>query len=273
MKLITKGALSLIAATSVAFAGVVATVNGENITTDEINIMLSQNRLPKFETLDEANQKKIVESMIDRKIIYSHAKSQNIEKSDKYKQIAKTLQENVAIDLWVESYIKSLPATDMEARKLYDEHIDRFKQPEQARARHILVDEENEAKEIIKTLNGTKESGVETKFEELAVEKSKDPGSGAKGGDLGYFPREQMVKEFSDATFDLKVGKYTKKPVKSPFGYHIIYLVDKKAANTIEFSKVAEQLKDEVRMQKFETNMEKLTEDLKKKAKITRTTK
>lgn len=268
MKMVTKGAAALLLASNMAFAAVLATVNGEDITTEEVNIILNQNQLPAFESIDEENQKKLINSMIERKLIYQHAKSQGVEKNKKYQAAQKALSENVAIDVWMEDYIKSLPVTDNEAKKLYDENIDRFKQPEQVRARHILVGSEAEAKDLIKTLNSKKASELESAFSDLARTKSTDKGSGANGGDLGFFPREQMVKEFSDAAFKLKKGEITKAPVKSAFGYHIIYLVDKKAAKTVSFNEAKEQLQEAVRMQKIEGSLEKLTGELKQKAKI-----
>lgn len=165
--------------------------------------------------------------------------------------------------------MKSLPASDTEARKLYLDNIDKFKQPEQVRARHILVEKESEAVALIKELNAKPVASRENAFSELAKTKSTDKGSGANGGDLGYFPKEQMVKEFSDAAFALKSGQMTNKPVKSAFGYHIIYVVDKKEAKTVAYEEVSEKLKDNIRMQKFEMSLEKLTSDLKQNAKIT----
>ncbi|MEJ8570322.1 peptidylprolyl isomerase [Microbaculum marinum] len=106
-------------------------------------------------------------------------------------------------------------ATEDEARKLYDEVIKEVPEQERVRARHILVETEDEAKEIKKQLD---EGGD---FAALAREKSKDPGSGKEGGELGWFTKEEMVPEFAEAAFALEPGQISE-PVKSDFGWHII---------------------------------------------------
>jgi len=112
-------------------------------------------------------------------------------------------------------------ANDEAARKLYDEVIQDVPEETRVRARHILVETEDEAKEIREALDGGGD------FAELAKEKSKDPGSGANGGDLGWFTKEQMVPEFAEAAFALEPGQ-TSDPVKSDFGWHVIKVEDKR---------------------------------------------
>ena len=250
-------------------ANVLATVNGEDITQQELQLLLSQSELPAYEAISAEDRKRLVESMIERKLLAQHAKAQGVEKSSEYQSALNVLRENLMIDVWLESYAKGLPVTDAEAKKIYDENRDRFSQPEQVRARHILVENEAEAKAIITDLNKKRGAELEQAFGQVAQQRSIDPGSGQKGGDLGYFARDRMVPEFAEAAFGLKKGEMTKTPVQSAFGFHIIYLVDRKEATTASFNDVAEQMKNAARMQKFEQALEQLAEDLRKKAKIT----
>ena len=112
-------------------------------------------------------------------------------------------------------------------------------------ARHILVKTKEEADAIIKQLDGG------AKFEDIAKEKSTDPGSGAQGGDLGWFSAGQMVPEFEKAAFALEPGKYTKEPVQSQFGFHIILLEDKRAKQPPAFEQVKEQFRSQVLRDKY----------------------
>jgi len=108
-----------------------------------------------------------------------------------------------------------------------------------AHARHILVKTEEEAKKIIEALKGLKGEALKKKFIELAKSKSTGP-SGPQGGDLGTFTKGQMVPEFSKAVWALKPGEITTAPVKTQFGYHVIYLEDKKEAQPTPYEKVKE---------------------------------
>ena len=112
--------------------------------------------------------------------------------------------------------------TEAAIKARYDDFVSKLPKQQEVKARHILVDTEDEAKAIIVQLDG----GAD--FSAIAKEKSKDPGSGSKGGDLGYFVAGQMVPEFSEAAFKLEKGQYSKTPVKSQFGWHIILLDDKR---------------------------------------------
>jgi peptidyl-prolyl cis-trans isomerase C len=125
--------------------------------------------------------------------------------------------------------------TDQALRDTYQEAVKQMGDEEEVRARHILVENEDEAKAIAADLK----KGAN--FEELAKTKSKDPGAAAQGGDLGYFTKDQMVPEFSEAAFKLTKGQISD-PVKSQFGWHIIKLEDKRKKPAPEFDAVKPQL-------------------------------
>ena len=121
-------------------------------------------------------------------------------------------------------------------KKVYDEAIGQVKKEQEVRARHILVESEDEAKAVLAELK----KGAD--FAELAKSKSKDPGS-ADGGDLGYFTKEQMVPEFAEVAFKLDKGALSD-PVKSQFGWHIIKVEDKRERQPPEFDKVKDQIEN-----------------------------
>jgi peptidyl-prolyl cis-trans isomerase C len=125
--------------------------------------------------------------------------------------------------------------TDEEVKKLYDEYTSKFESQKEVKAKHILVDTEEKAKEVIAKLKKGED------FEKLASQYSKD-----QVADLGYFTKEMMVPEFSKAAFSMNKGQYSKTPVKTEFGYHVILVDDARASKPIELKEVEAQLKNMV---------------------------
>lgn len=134
-------------------------------------------------------------------------------------------------------------------------------------ARHILVKTEAEAEAIIKEFNSLSGDALKEKFIELAKTKSTGP-SGPKGGDLGFFVSGQMVPEFNEAVFKLEVGTATKKPVKTQFGYHVIYLEEKQPAAIRKFDEVKSIIDQRLKLEKFKVAVKAKMQELEKKAKI-----
>jgi peptidyl-prolyl cis-trans isomerase C len=140
--------------------------------------------------------------------------------------------------LLMESMLQSegkAAVTDKAMKEVYDEAVKQMGDEQEVRARHILVQTEDEAKAIAADL---KKGG---NFETIAKEKSKDPGAAAQGGDLGYFTKDQMVPEFAEAAFKLDKGQLSD-PVKSQFGWHIIKVEDKRSKPAPAFDAVKEQV-------------------------------
>jgi peptidyl-prolyl cis-trans isomerase C len=149
-----------------------------------------------------------------------------------------------------EKYIKANPVSDEDVKKEYDTQV--AKMPKEYKARHILVEKKEDAEAIIKEL----EAGGD--FAKIAKEKSKDPGSAANGGDLGWFPAQQMVKEFSDALATLEKGAITKTPVQTQYGFHVIQLEDSRATQAPAFEDVKEQVKVLAQRSKLQTYLDEL---------------
>jgi peptidyl-prolyl cis-trans isomerase C len=154
-------------------------------------------------------------------------------------------------------YQKANPVTDADIQAEYDRFIASTSGTEY-RARHILVEKEDQARAIIASIKKGQ------KFEDIAKKQSKDPGSGAKGGDLDWASPGNFVKEFSEAMTSLKKGQMTENPVKSQFGFHIIRLDDVRQAQVPKF----EEVKPQIAQQLQQGRMNAYQQDLRSKAKV-----
>jgi peptidyl-prolyl cis-trans isomerase C len=167
-------------------------------------------------------------------------------------------RQSILVDAFVQDYIKNNPVSDDMLKAEYDK-IKAQATGTEYKARHILVEQEGEAKDIIARLKKNPKT-----FEALAREKSMDRGSKRSGGDLGWFDPRGMVPEFGAAVTQLAKGKFTEEPVKSQFGYHVILLEDSRAQQV----QPLEQVKSALSQQLQQQNLKKLFDEMKAKAKI-----
>ncbi|MEY2919623.1 MAG: hypothetical protein RL261_928 [Pseudomonadota bacterium] len=158
-----------------------------------------------------------------------------------------------------DKYVKSHPVSDDEVKAAYDTEVANM--PKEYKARHILVETKEAADAIIKEL----QAGGD--FAKIAKAQSKDPGSAVKGGDLGWFSAQTMVKPFADALAKLEKGKTTTEPVQTQYGYHVIQLEDSRAPTAPAFEDVKEQVKMFAQRKKLQAYLD----DLRKTAKIQKT--
>ena len=250
--------------TLVANEKVYAVVNGESITAQGIAVALKNPRV-KFDTLPKETQQNILNKVIEQKILAQNAMKTDAVNNPVYKETLKSLKQDLALQVWIQGESKKVKITNKEIKDYFNNNKQLFKVPEQLHARHILLKTLKEAKDIINILNKSKD--VKSKFIGLAKEKSIGPSS-KTGGDLGFFTAEKMVPEFSKATAKLKIGEFTKTPVKTQFGFHVIYLQDKKDAMTVGLDKASPKIKQQIGQEKLMKNIQKLADKLKKKAKI-----
>ncbi len=201
----------------------------------------------------------LLDRMIDAKLLLAEGYAGKVNETAEFKERAKRAEERIITDLTLREKIKPM-VTDDKIKSLYDEIVKKSPVEEEVKARHILVKTEKEAKDVIELLN----KGGD--FSKLAAEKSTDTASAKEGGDLGYFTKKTMVPAFADAAFALKSGEYTKTPVKSEFGYHVIKVEDKRKAEPIKLEKVKAQLEAKL----SDTMANDYVEGIKKKAKIER---
>ncbi|WP_281951219.1 peptidylprolyl isomerase [Nitrosophilus kaiyonis] len=264
---LVKGLVALsLTATLMMGAEILATVNGKQITKADVNSILKSAGIT-FDQLRPDLKKKVVEQAIERELLKEYAIKSGIEKDPEYKKALEKIKKDLAMEIWMKKQFDSIKVTDKEAEDFYKKNITKFKKPETVHARHILVKSEEEAKKIIQELEKTPKDKLKEKFIELAKTKSVGP-SGKNGGDLGYFGPKQMVKPFSEAAFKLNVGEFTKTPVRTQFGYHIIYVEDKKPSSTIPFADIKDKIKQQIKMQKFQEIVSKKAQELKKSAEI-----
>jgi peptidyl-prolyl cis-trans isomerase C len=191
-------------------------------------------------------------------VIAEEAIKKGLDKSPEVAERIELVRQSVLANAYVQDYIKTHPVGD-DALKAEYERIKATITGSEYKARHILVEKEAEAKEIIAKLK--KDASA---FAKLAMEKSKDTGSKIKGGDLGWFDLNRMVPEFGAALSKLEKGKFTQEPVKSQFGYHVILLEDTRPIEAPPF----EQVKPNLTQQLQQQNLKKQLDDLKGKAKI-----
>jgi peptidyl-prolyl cis-trans isomerase C len=197
------------------------------------------------------------DEVIMREIIVQDAQARGLDATDDFKTQMDIARQNILIREVVNEFQKSNPVTDADAKVEYDKFV-AANNGKEYRAHHILVEKEDEAKSIIAQIK----KGA--KFEAIAKKQSKDPGSGANGGELDWAAPNSYVKEFSEALAGLTKGKMTETPVKTQFGYHIIRLDDIRDANLPKFEDVKPQIFQQLQQQK----MVKFQDDMRAKAKI-----
>ena len=247
---------------------ILATVNGKSITKQDVNEFVIKS-IPgaTFPSLTDEQKQSVVNQMVDRKLFLEDAKKSNIENSIEYQKALKKLQENLMLDYWMKVKVEEIEISDNEAKRYYVNNSEKFSKPASVKVRHILLSTEDEAISLIAELEQVAKSNLKEKFVALAHSQSIGP-SAVNGGELDWFSYEQMVPEFSEAAFALIVGNITKKAVKTQFGYHIIYLEDKKENHSISYSTVKNDIIRVLRLTKFKEKLNKLSKKLKKTANI-----
>lgn len=251
-----------------ANAEVYAVVNGEEITDKDMLFLKQAMPQANLEALPKEIKDRAVEQAIDFKLLTQEAKKSKVEDSKEYKEALEVLKGQLMLDIWSAKEREKIKVSESKIKQFYNENKDKLVVPEMANARHILVKTKNEANAIITELNKAG-SKAEEKFIELAKAKSIDP-SAQNGGALGEFPRDQMVPEFSKAAFGLKNGTYTKTPVQTQFGFHVIYLIDKKKQSLVKYEDAKPMIEETIRTNEAREAIMKKASDLKKKAKIER---
>lgn len=249
-------------------ATVYATVNGHDITDQDVKVLLRSMPGAKFEQLPPASQKKVIQQAVERYLLAQKAVKSGIENDSEFKKALEGIKNDLALELWMKKVYSSVKVDEKSIKDYFNKNADKFVKPSRAKARHILLKTEKEAKDVIAQLKGLKGEALTKKFIELAKAKSTGP-SGKDGGKLGWFGKRQMVKPFSDATFALNKGEITKTPVKTQFGYHVILLEDKEIGKKATLAEVKPQIENALKMEKFRKKVSGIAKELKKGAKVT----
>ena len=283
-----------------------AVVNGAVITRTDFDRAVSfakQRALQTGKPVDDAQLNKgVLEQLIGTALLYQESKKEGIKIDQKavderleqwkkqfpneeaYKkamstanlsvsQMKEDITRGMTIEkLIVERFVDKTTVPEKEIKAYYESHLNLFKQPEQVKASHILIKVDPKAKEPEKEDALKKIRDVQKKqikgddFAKLAKEYSQGP-SNAKGGDLGYFKRGQMVPAFEEAAFKLKSGEVSD-IVKTRFGYHLIKVVDKKPESTVPYEEIKDKLGQYLKQEKVQKEIKQLVEKLRKEAKV-----
>ena len=237
-------ALSLLA--SAAMAQNLAIVNGKPVPSSRVDELVKQvtAQQPGRPVTPEV-QAQIKEEVINREVFMQEAQKAGLDGSDEYKSQMEQARQVMLIRALFADFQKKNPVTDADIKAEYDKFA-AANGGKEYRARHILVEKEADAVKLIADL---KKGG---KFEDLAKKNSKDPGSGANGGDLDWAAPGSYVKEFSEAMVALAKGKVTEKPVKSQFGYHIIRVDDIRETQLPPMEQVKPQISQQLQQQKLQ---------------------
>jgi peptidyl-prolyl cis-trans isomerase C len=208
----------------------VANVNGMPITEQEL-ALAAEDLTERLGQLTEAQKRdQLVSYMADLKVGAKAAEDAKLADSPEFKRRLAYYRDKVLLDEYLAQEAKKA-VTPEAARKLYDETTKALKPEEEVRARHILVEEEAQAKAALARVRKGED------FAKVAIELSKDPGSGKEGGDLGFFAKDRMVAPFAEAAFNLKAGDVSE-PVKTQFGWHVIKVEEKRTKPLPKFDDV-----------------------------------
>ena len=244
------------ATAGVASAQNVAIVNGKAIPKARLDLLMQQATRGGQQPVTPELEARARDEVVLREVFAQEAERRGVAASAEYRNQMELARQTILIRELFADYQKKNPIGDVEAKVEYDKFKGQATGTEY-RARHILVEKEDEAKSLLKQLIAG------AKFDDLAKKHSTDKGSGANGGDLDFAKPDSYVPEFGTALVALKKGETTQTPVKSQFGYHIIKLEDTREAQFPPFEEVKPQVIQRLSQQK----LQQFQEDLRKKAK------
>ena len=223
---------------------VLATVGQKEITNLDIeNALKSLDPYQAMQFNNEEGKKRLLEDLVNQELFYMEAKEQNLHNDENFKAEMARIEENMLKQYAINKVLTSVKLTDEEIAAFYEANKTSFVKPETASAKHILVDTEEKANELLNKINSN-----EMTFEDAAAAHSSCPSKDA-GGDLGTFPRGQMVPEFEEAVFSMNKGE-VRGPVQTQFGYHLIKVEDRVEGGQSELEEVKEDISRSLMYQK-----------------------
>jgi peptidyl-prolyl cis-trans isomerase C len=233
----------------------IATVNGKPVPKARVDALLKQATRGGQQITPELEQQ-AKDQVVLREIFTQEAERQGIQNTKEFQDQMALVRQSVLLQTLFQNYAAKVQVSDAEAKAEYDK-IKAEQAGQEYHARHILVDNEDEAKKLIAQIKAG------AKFEDVAKKSSKDTGSAENGGDLDWAKPTNYVPEFASAMTKLKPGEMTDTPVKTQFGYHIIKLEDVRAAQFPAFDDVKDKIKENMKGEKVRAYQD----DLRKKAK------
>ena len=236
---------------------VAATVNGTPISQRTVDLLAKQGASEGHPDTPEA-RRAIIDQLALQMVVAEEAIKKGLDKTPEVAEQVAAIKQAVLASVYVQDFVKNNPVTDDRVKAEY-ERVKATVTGSEYKARHILVEKEAEAKDIIAKLKADPSA-----FEKLAMEKSLDAGSKAQGGELGWFDLSAIAPEFGAAASKLEKGKFTQAPVQTEFGYHVILLEDSKPIEAPPLEEVKPMLSQQLQQQDWEKQLEAL----KAKAKI-----
>jgi peptidyl-prolyl cis-trans isomerase C len=237
-----------------AAAKAIATVNGKEISPAMFDAFAKAVMGGSTEAPTDEQRNQLIDQLVNMTLAAQAAEKDGLAKDPAVQARLDLLRTQILAEAASEKYIKSHPVSDSEMRAEYDAQVANM--PKEYKARHILVDKKEAADAIIVKL----QAGGD--FSKLATAESKDS-SAKNGGDLGWFSPQSMVKPFADAVAALQKGEYTKQPVQSEFGWHVILLEDVRTPEVPEFDQVKPQVEMFTQRKKLQTYLEELRKNAK----------
>lgn len=233
---------------------VLANVNGSPITAAEVAFALETLREAVQRVPEAQRQDVVLDLLINMRLLADAARDAGFSEDPEFSSRLEYARNQTLRDMYMERVVDKA-VTDEAVRARYDEEAAKIEPQVEVSARHILVEDEALAKDLIAQING----GAD--FATLAGEHSIDPGSGPRGGSLGFFQRGQMVKPFEDAAFALEAGAITPEPVQSRFGWHVIQVDEKREQPIPTFEEVGERIRQIMIQEAFTQEIDRLKAD------------
>lgn len=238
---------------------VLATVGQKEITNYDIeNALKSLDPYQAMHFNTEEGKKQLLEDLVNQELFYMEATEQELHNEENFKAEMKRIEENMLKQYAINNVLSSITLTEEEKQAFYSANKSKFNKPETASAKHILVETEDQANDLLNKINAG-----EMTFEDAAGQYSTCPSKDA-GGNLGSFPRGQMVPEFEEAVFSMAKDE-VRGPVQTQFGYHLIKLDDIQHGGESEYEEVRNEIEKTLMYQKQTEVYTKKINDLKGK--------
>ncbi len=234
-----------------------ATVNGKPIKQSLVDF-IAKDVGARGQQVDDNTRSAILNRLISSELVVQEAQKLGLDKQPDFLAREELLRQELLVNMYLENHVRKNPVSEADTKAEYERYKKQISSNKEYRARHILVNTEDEAKELIAQLN----KGGD--FAKLAREKSQDPGSAADGGNLDWFSPDSMVEPFGQAVTKLGKGKITTTPVQTQFGWHVIKLEDSRPAQPPAYEQVKPMLQKQLQQQR----MEKMLTGLRDKAKV-----
>lgn len=247
-------------------ATTLATIDGKAITDSEINSLVGKNF--DINKVQKNEKEGILRQVVASKMMLKDAIANGLEKESEFKKELEKVKDQLLINYYNKKILDTIKVSDADLKSFYEKNKAQFTKPATVAASHILVSTEKEAQDIINELKKLKGDALGNKFKEIAMAKSIDKVSGKEGGKLGYFSKGDMVAEFGNTVFAMKNGELSSKPVKSQFGYHVIYRTDSKPEEIMPLKDIKQGLEQNMKLAKFQELIHQKLQNLEKKYKV-----